>query len=184
LLCTQLVLPEMVGRRRGRIVNLSSHAGVFRWPLVSAYSVSKAAVVKFTENLAHETHRHGISVFSVHPGLLPIGLAEMALANSSPPDSHEARVFAWIRQEIAEGRGADPARAVELIVDLASGRYDKLSGRQLSVHDDIDAVLARIDDVRDTELYLLGVRTLPAAGEQHSWLRRPAYAGHESVKSA
>jgi NADP-dependent 3-hydroxy acid dehydrogenase YdfG len=42
LLCTQLVLPEMVHRRRGRIVNISSHAGVFRWPLVSAYSVSKA----------------------------------------------------------------------------------------------------------------------------------------------
>jgi NAD(P)-dependent dehydrogenase (short-subunit alcohol dehydrogenase family) len=184
LLCTQLVLPEMVGRRRGRIMNISSHAGVFRWPLVSAYSVSKAAVVKFTENLAHETRRHGISVFSVHPGLLPIGLAEMALANSSPPDSYEACVFAWIRQEIAEGRGADPARAVELIVDLASGRYDNLSGRQLSVHDDIDAVLARIDDVRDTELYVLGVHTLPAAGEQHSWLRRPAYAGHETVKSA
>src|SRR5215207_6780088 len=70
LLCTQLVLPEMVHRRRGRIVNISSHAGVFRWPLVSAYSVSKAAVAKLTENLARETHRHGVSVFSVHPGLL------------------------------------------------------------------------------------------------------------------
>ena len=156
LLCTQLVLPEMVGRRRGRIVNISSHAGVFRWPLVSAYSVSKAAVVKFTENLARETHRHGISVFSVHPGLLPIGLAGPALANSSPPDSHEARVYAWIRQELAEGRGADPARAVELIVGLASGRYDELSGRQVSVHDNVDAILARIDDVRDIELYTTG----------------------------
>jgi len=70
LLCTQLVLPEMVHRRRGRIVNISSHAGVFRWPLVSAYSVSKAPVAKLTENLARETHRHGVSVFSVHPGLL------------------------------------------------------------------------------------------------------------------
>lgn len=184
LLFTRLVLSEMVGRRRGRIVNLSSHAGVFRWPLVSAYSVSKAAVAKFTENLARETHRHGISVFSVHPGLLPIGLAEPALATSSPPDSHEARVHAWIRQELAEGRGADPAAAVELIIGLASGRYDELSGRQLSVHDDLDRALARIDDVRDTELYVLGVRTLSTAAEQHSWRRRPAYAGHEMVTSA
>ncbi|HET6686454.1 MAG TPA: SDR family oxidoreductase, partial [Jiangellaceae bacterium] len=184
LLFTRLVLSEMVGRRRGRIVNLSSHAGVFRWPLVSAYSVSKAAVAKFTENLARETHRHGISVFSVHPGLLPIGLAEPALATSSPPDSHEARVHAWIRQELAAGRGADPAAAVELIIGLASGRYDELSGRQLSVHDDLDRALARIDDVRDTELYVLGVRTLSTAAEQHSWRRRPAYAGHEMVTSA
>ncbi len=44
-LCSRLVLPEMVARRRGRIVNVTSQAGVFRWPLASAYSVSKAAVV-------------------------------------------------------------------------------------------------------------------------------------------
>jgi NAD(P)-dependent dehydrogenase (short-subunit alcohol dehydrogenase family) len=184
LLCTQLVLPEMVGRRHGRIVNISSHAGVFRWPLVSAYSVSKAAVVKLTENLARETYRHGISVFSVHPGLLPIGLAEAAIADSSPPDSHEARVHAWIRRQFADGRGADPAEAVELIVGLASGRYDELSGRQLSVHDDVDAVLVHVDDVRDNELYVLGVPKLPAAAEQPGRHRRPGYAGPVTVKSA
>jgi NAD(P)-dependent dehydrogenase (short-subunit alcohol dehydrogenase family) len=70
-LCTQLVLPEMVHRRRGPARwphrDISSQAGVFRWPLVSAYSVSKAAVAKLTENLARETHHHGVSVFSVHP---------------------------------------------------------------------------------------------------------------------
>jgi NAD(P)-dependent dehydrogenase (short-subunit alcohol dehydrogenase family) len=66
-LCSRLVLPEMVDRGRGRIVNVTSQAGAFRWPLASAYSVSKAAVIKFTENLGVETRRHGISVFSVHP---------------------------------------------------------------------------------------------------------------------
>jgi hypothetical protein len=44
--------------------------------------------------------------------------------------------------------------------------------------------LARIDDVRDTELYVLGVRTLSTAAAQHSWRRRPAYAGHEMVTLA
>ena len=62
-------------RRSGRIINITSQAGVHRWPLVSAYSVSKAAVTKLTENLAHETSRYGVSVFSVHPGLLPIGMS-------------------------------------------------------------------------------------------------------------
>lgn len=46
-LCSRLVLPEMIARRRGRIVNITSRAGVYRWPLLSAYSVSKAAVVKY-----------------------------------------------------------------------------------------------------------------------------------------
>ena len=83
VLCSQLVLPEMVARRRGRIINVTSQAGAYRWPLVSGYSVSKAAVVKLSENLAHETSRHGVSVFSVHPGLLPIGMTT-TVAGSVP----------------------------------------------------------------------------------------------------
>ena len=52
--CSRLVLPDMIARRRGRIVNITSRAGVYRWPLLSAYSVSKAAVVKYVENLAQK----------------------------------------------------------------------------------------------------------------------------------
>jgi hypothetical protein len=38
---------------------------------------------------------------------------------------------------------------------VASGRYDALSGRHLSVHDDLDEVLARVDDVQGRDLYVL-----------------------------
>ena len=58
---TQLVIPDMVAAGRGRIINVTSEAGIHRWPLASAYSVSKAAVIKLTENLALEkraTPRH------------------------------------------------------------------------------------------------------------------------------
>ena len=154
VLCSQLVLPDMVAANRGRIINITSQAGVHRWPLVSAYSVSKAAVVKLTENLALETSRHGIGVFSVHPGLLPIGISETFAAHT-PTTSHEARIRRWALNELAEGRGADPARAVELLLRLAAGDGDVLSGRHLSVHDDLDAVLAHLPEVRDRDLYVL-----------------------------
>lgn len=160
--CARYVLPDMVARRRGRIINITSHAGVFRWPGMSAYSVAKAAIVKFTENLAFETRRHGIGVFGVNPGLLPIGFSEAALTHDTPHDAHLGRVHAWVRHQLDGGRGTDPARAVDLIVRLASGRYDELSGRQVSVHDDLDGILDRIDDVRDRELYVLGLQRLPA----------------------
>ena len=92
LVYTRLAMARMVPRQRGRIVNITSQAGAFRWPTVSAYSVSKAAAIKLTENLAIEARRHGISIFSIHPGLLPIGLAETALSPDALPGTHDARV--------------------------------------------------------------------------------------------
>ena len=162
VLCSQLVLPDMVAAGRGRIINLTSQAGVHRWPLMSAYSVSKAAVVKLTENLALETSRHGIGVFSVHPGLLPIGMAE-TVAASAPTSAHEAHIRRWTLNELTEGRGADPRRAIELLIRLAAGDGDGLSGRHLSVHDDLDALLAHLPEVRDRDLYVLRPERLPVA---------------------
>jgi NAD(P)-dependent dehydrogenase (short-subunit alcohol dehydrogenase family) len=148
----------MLARRQGRIVNLTSRAGVYRWPQVSGYSVSKAAAVKFTENLAVETRTHGISVFSVHPGLTPIGLSESGA--DAQPGSAAAKVHAWIRQQLADGHGADPSRVADLILRIAAGHGDPLTGRHLSVHDDLDALLAGIDDIRRHDLYHLRVGTL------------------------
>jgi NAD(P)-dependent dehydrogenase (short-subunit alcohol dehydrogenase family) len=157
LVCAQLALPQMVARRRGRIVNVTSVAAVHRWPMVSAYAVSKAAVVNLTENLAAELRDHGVSVFSVHPGLVPIGLTEAALSEPAPTSAQE-RVSAWLRRELAEGRGADPGAAAALVTRLASGDADGLSGRHLSVHDDLDTLLASIEDIRAHDLYMLRLR--------------------------
>jgi NAD(P)-dependent dehydrogenase (short-subunit alcohol dehydrogenase family) len=159
--CARLVLPDMLARRRGRIVNLTSNAGVFRWPGVSAYAVAKSAVVKFTENLAAELRREGVCAFSFHPGVQPIGLTEAALAADVPPESPQARVADWLRRELAEGRGAEPDRAAQLIVQLAAGRGDSLSGRHLSVHDDLDRLLERLDDIRRDDLCTLRLREVP-----------------------
>jgi NAD(P)-dependent dehydrogenase (short-subunit alcohol dehydrogenase family) len=149
LLCSRAVLPAMTARGAGRIVNITSEAGVYRWPQASAYSVSKAAVIKFTENLAAEASRSGVLAFSVHPGLTPIGLSERALADAAPLGSAEARMYAWVRQELQVGRGAEPALVARLVTRLAAGDADRLSGCHLSVHDDLDAILACGEDVRD-----------------------------------
>ena len=108
--------------------------------------MAKAAVIKFTENLAAEADHAGVQVFSVHPGLIPIGLTERALADGAAPGSAKARVHAWIRTELQAGRSADPALAAALITRLAAGHADRLSGCHLSVHDDLDAILASPDD--------------------------------------
>src|ERR1700683_5389884 len=149
VLCSQAILPGMTARGAGRIVNITSEAGVFRWPQVSAYSVSKAAVIKFTENLAAETGRYGVRVFSVHPGLTLIGLSERALADGALPGPAEAQVHARVRQELQAGRGAEPALVARLVTRLAAGHADRLSGCHLSVHDDLAAILACGPHVQD-----------------------------------
>ena len=168
LIGTQLVLPGMVERRHGRILNMTSQAGAYRWPMVSGYSVSKAAVVKLTENLARETSRYGVSVFSVHPGLLPIGMSDAIIGDSTAEDSHETRIRDWVTRELSEGRGADPAAAMQLVMKLATGNADTLSGRHLSVHDDIDSMLDRIEEVREQDLYVMRPERLQLVREDRA----------------
>ncbi len=159
--CTSLVLPSMIARGQGRIINITSQAGVSRWPLVSAYSVSKAAGIKLTENLAAELKRTGVTAFSVHPGLLPIGLSEPALTSQASADSAEGKVLGWLRRELEEGRGAEPAAAARFVLRIAAGDCDGLSGRHLSIHDDLDALIERADAIRRQDLYTLRRRESP-----------------------
>jgi len=155
---TQLALEHMIPAGKGRIINVTSYAGVYRWPLLSAYAASKAALVKLTETLAEETRPHGVSVFSVDPGLLPIGLGEAALRGSADRHTPEGRVHHWIRDQFAAGRGADPEEAARLILALASGHADRLSGRHLSVTENLGALLLRIDQIERDDLHTLRLR--------------------------
>ena len=163
LIGTQLVLPDMIARGGGRVINLASQAGVFRWPMVSGYSVSKAAVVKLTENLARETARYGVSVFSVHPGLLPIGLSE-----TGDRRAPGRRLLRGTHSQLGDARAARrPGRGSRVgaraVMFLATGRGDALSGRHVSVHDDIEAMLEHIDEIRDHDLYVMRPERLEPA---------------------
>jgi len=130
--------------------------------------VSKAAVIKFTENLAAEASRSGVRAFSVHPGLTPIGLSERALAGAAPLGSAEDRAYAWVRGQLRAGRGAEPALVARLVTRLATGDADRLSGCHLSVHDDLDAILACGPGVRERyQLRLTSRLPVRAASSAH-----------------
>ena len=159
-LCARAVLPAMIARRRGRIINLASAAGAYRWPLVSAYAVAKAAVIKLTENLAAETKRHGIAVFAVHPGIATTGLTEQALVMELAPDSPAARPLVWLREEVSAGHAVEAELSARLVLVLASGRADALSGRYLTVHDDVATLVERSAEIAHDDLYTLRRREL------------------------
>jgi NAD(P)-dependent dehydrogenase (short-subunit alcohol dehydrogenase family) len=155
---TRLALPDMIAAGTGRVINITSYAGVYRWPLMSAYAASKAALIKLTETLAEETREYGVSVFSADPGLLPIGLSEAALSSSAGPQTPEGHVSGWIRDRLQAGHGTDPAQAVRLVLTIAAGQLDRLSGRHLTAADDLDAMLSQIDRIERDDLHTLRLR--------------------------
>ena len=66
--CTHTVLPSMIGRRSGHIVNISSIAGNIGFANIAGYCGSKFAMNGFSESLYHEVKPHGVHVSVICPG--------------------------------------------------------------------------------------------------------------------
>lgn len=68
MLVTRAVLPGMLERRSGHIINMSSVAGLIAAPLITTYSASKFGVRAFTDGLRREVAPFGIKVSGIYPG--------------------------------------------------------------------------------------------------------------------
>jgi NAD(P)-dependent dehydrogenase (short-subunit alcohol dehydrogenase family) len=137
-LCARAVLPGMIARRRGRIINISSSAAFGNNASLSAYGVSKAALTHWSGRLAAQVEQDGVAVIAYAPSVVRTAMTE-TLATS--PD--------WIRithggfqRMFEEGRDDSLERTVEAFMLLASGRADALTGRHLSVSDDLTHIEA------------------------------------------
>jgi 3-hydroxy acid dehydrogenase/malonic semialdehyde reductase len=67
--CTRAVLPGMVARRRGHVINLGSVAGTYPYPGGNAYGGTKAFVHQFSLGLRSDVHGTGVRVTCVEPGM-------------------------------------------------------------------------------------------------------------------
>jgi len=80
---TKLVLPGMLARRRGRVLNVASIAAYMPGPLMAAYYASKAFVLSFSEALAVEVAGSGVTVTALCPGSTATGFADAAGVQNS-----------------------------------------------------------------------------------------------------
>jgi NAD(P)-dependent dehydrogenase (short-subunit alcohol dehydrogenase family) len=150
-LCTREVLPGMISRGAGRIVNVSSYAAVVPMPYASAYAAGKAAVLRFSDSLAAELDGSGVLVFAVTPGFVRTRLVEQVA--SSPAGRRYLPELGERDDEL------EPERAGKLVSDIATGRLDPLAGRFLHVLDDVEELLDRVDEITERDLYRLGFQT-------------------------
>jgi 3-oxoacyl-[acyl-carrier protein] reductase len=137
-LCCRAVIPGMLERGGGRIVNVASGAAYLPGSSSTAYSASKAAVHRFSETLANQLRDRGIPVFSISPGLVKTRMTE-DFGDDAP----------WTPPELAP----------KLVRALASGRLDDLAGRYLHAeHDDVDDLASRLDEILDGDLNAIRLR--------------------------
>lgn len=159
LLATHAVLPAMIARRRGRIINVSSGAGTAAPPYFSSYVTSKTALIRFTECVAVEIQPFGLSAFSISPGTVRSAMTEISL---NSPDGR--RWLPWFKKIFDDGLDVSPDKPAQLVLTLASGKADALSGRFLATSDDLDAMLDHTAEIEHHNLYSLRLRKL--GGEQ------------------
>ena len=132
-LCCRTVLPEMIERRNGRIINLAGGGAASPVPRFSAYACSKAAVARLTETLAEEVREYGVSVNAIAPGLIDTKLQDRVL--EAGPDAGD--LFDRINRLRAEGKGGvSPEIPAALAVFLASDASAGLTGRLIAAPHD------------------------------------------------
>jgi NAD(P)-dependent dehydrogenase (short-subunit alcohol dehydrogenase family) len=129
LVC-RAVLPGMIERGSGRIVNVSSNAALRPSPFNSAYGAAKAAVLSLTQSLAESLEGTGVQVFAMTPGYVRTDMTERLLELQAE--------HGWF-PHLAGREPLDPSLGADLLVFLASGRADRLSGRFFHAQDDYEA---------------------------------------------
>jgi NAD(P)-dependent dehydrogenase (short-subunit alcohol dehydrogenase family) len=140
MLYLRRIMPGMVERRRGRIIIVSALASRVVAPYLSAYCVGKIAQTRITAEAAAEAKEFGVSIFAIDPGFVFTGIAAETMSSPDAQRWLPGMVARLRARQDSPDRDADLARCARRCLDLASGRYDALSGRYMELDDDIEAM--------------------------------------------
>lgn len=130
----RLVLPGMLTRRRGRIVNVASTAGLKGYPYVSAYVAAKHGLVGLTRALALEVAAKGVTVNAVCPGFTETELvAKSIVAITAKTGRSEEEARAALAASNPQGRLITPDEVAQTIVWLCGDGASGVNGAALPV---------------------------------------------------
>ena len=122
--CTKKVIPYMLKRKYGKIINISSMWGQTGGSCEVHYSATKAAIIGFTKALAKEVGASGINVNCVAPGMI---MTDMTACYTDEEVEE-------IKEEIPLGRCGDPRDIAETVLFLASEKASFITGQVIGVN--------------------------------------------------
>jgi 2-hydroxycyclohexanecarboxyl-CoA dehydrogenase len=126
---TRRVVPAMVDRGYGRVVNIGSDAARVGSSLEAVYSGAKGGVVSFTKTLAREVARQGVTANTVSPGPIDTPLLQQMVAAGGECE----RIIAALLRAVPMRRLGQPEDVAAAVVFLASDRAGFITGQTLSV---------------------------------------------------
>lgn len=152
LMC-KTVLPHFKAQSYGKIIQLSGGGATSPMPRISAYAVSKAAIVRFAETLAEEVRGTGIDVNSIAPGALNTRMLDEVL-EAGPAKVGRDFYERAVKQK--ETGGVPLRRGAELAVFLASSASDGITGKLVSaVWDDWEHWPEHLEKLSSSDVYTL-----------------------------
>lgn len=122
--CTRAVLPRMINKKSGRIINISSMWGQVGASCEVHYSAAKAAIIGFTKALAKEVGPSGINVNCIAPGVIQTEMNRQ----------HSAETMDALREETPLCRLGTPEDVAKAVSFLASPDSDFITGQVLGVN--------------------------------------------------
>jgi 2-dehydro-3-deoxy-L-rhamnonate dehydrogenase (NAD+) len=142
------VLPSMLTAGGGRIIQFSGGGAAYGRPFFTAYSASKAALVRFTESLAAELLGKNIQINAIAPGPVESRMWDELRASGTAGGAQAIEEL----KKMKETGGVPSKLAAALAVFLASERSTGLSGRLISaVHDKWEELPPRIPEIMSTD---------------------------------
>jgi 2-hydroxycyclohexanecarboxyl-CoA dehydrogenase len=126
---TSAVLPGMVERGHGRVVNVASDAGRVGSSLEAVYSGAKGGVIAFTKTIAREVARRGVTANAVCPGPTETPLLE----DMTGLDEQGAKVIESMKRAVPMKRLGTPAEVAAAVAFLCSEEASFITGQTLSV---------------------------------------------------
>jgi NAD(P)-dependent dehydrogenase (short-subunit alcohol dehydrogenase family) len=131
---TQAVLPGMIARGFGRVVNVASTAGLKGYPYVAAYCAAKHALVGLTRALAAETAARGVTVNAVCPGYTDTELIRDSIGRIADKTGRgRAEVLADFEGNAPIGRLIAPREVAAAVLYLCSPEAAAVTGTTLAV---------------------------------------------------
>jgi NAD(P)-dependent dehydrogenase (short-subunit alcohol dehydrogenase family) len=132
MLAARSVLPEMIGRRCGKIIALSGGGSLTPRPNFSAYATAKTALVRLIETLAAEVAEHNVQVNCMAPGGAYTSMTDEILSAGDKAGWKEIEDAKQVRMT----GGVAPDKQIQLALFLASERSNHVSGKVVHVNDD------------------------------------------------